>query len=140
MGGQYQLDFKESSMLQEKMKLIPDEAEKLVNDVLHTKGSKQMMMAIISFMPMSSRNKRHAKNSNPLKIDKLSLGFIIYPKGGAAKNKNSFGYLVFPDEGRGSSNPFAHRFFEKGVTKEKDRVLEGIILALEEASNKSLGN
>ena len=29
---------------------------------------------------------------------------------------------------------------EKGVTKEKDKVLNDIILALEEASNKSLGN
>ena len=140
MGGQYQLDFKDSSMLQEKMKLIPEESERLVNNVLHTKGAKQMMMAIISFMPISGRNKRHAKNSNPLKIDQLNLGFRIYPKGGAAKNKNSFGYLVFPDEGRGPSNMFAQRFFEKGVNKEKDRVLEDIILALEEASNKALSN
>lgn len=134
VGGQYELNFEQAKMIENAMKGVAEQSEKLVNNVLHLKGSKWMMLAIVGFMPVSNRNKPHAKFSNPLKIDKLNLGFRVYAKGGAANRKNSFGYLVFPDEGRGSSNPVAHKFFEKGAQKEEEHIFLEVLKALDDAT------
>lgn len=135
MGGQYELDFKKSQELEQAMKQIPDKAEKLVNEVLHTKGTKMMIQSIIGFMPVSNRDKNHAKTSNPLITDNFNLGFRTYAKGGAANKPGSFGYLVFPDEGRGSSNPIAQEFFQHGANYASDMILSQVLGALEEAHN-----
>ena len=85
------------------------------------------MQAIIGFMPVSKREKRHAKHSNPLKERMFNLGFDIVAKGGAAKNKGSFGYLVFPNEGRGPHNPVAQEFFERGLASREEIILDYVI-------------
>lgn len=139
MNGQYQLDFKSSKRLEDAMKQIPEQSEEIVNRVLKTKGTKQMIQAIISFIPVSKVNKNHAKFSSPLTFQMQNLGFRVFTKGGAANIKGSFGYLVFPDEGRGSSNPIAHNFFEKGADSVSDVILDQTIDALIEQSNKILG-
>ncbi|MBC2106147.1 hypothetical protein [Listeria booriae] len=135
MAGKFELNFKDSERLENTMKLIPENAERLVNEELHVHGAKKMMQAIIDFMPVSARKKNHARDSNSLKFDKLNLGFRIYAKGGAANRKGSYGYLVFPDEGRGSSNPIAQKFFSRGAEKENGAIIDGVIRALEKATN-----
>ncbi|MDT1957574.1 hypothetical protein [Carnobacterium divergens] len=129
----YQLDMASAAEIETAMKLVPEKAEKLVNQVLHTKGTKEVIQSIIGFIPVSRRNKKHARFSNPLKSQNFNLGFEVYAKGGAAKNKNSFGYLVFPDEGRGSHNPVAQMFFERGTDRVNERILNDVIEALGEA-------
>lgn len=129
----YQLDMASAAEIEAAMKLVPEKAEKLVNQVLHTKGTKEVIQSIIGFIPVSRRNKKHAKFSNPLKNQNFNLGFEVYAKGGAAKNKNSFGYLVFPDEGRGSHNPVAQMFFERGTDRVNERILNDVIEALDKA-------
>lgn len=89
-------------------------------------------MAIIGFMPRSDRTKKHAKDSKPLDQEDINLGFRIFAKGGAAKNKGSFGYLVFPNEGRGPSNPIAQEFFEQGLESRLDKLTLIVLEALEE--------
>lgn len=131
----YSLDDQQSQQLASAMKEIPGKAERLVNETLKAKGMKLMIQEIIRFIPTSNSNKRHAKNSNPLKGTMGNLGFVITTKGGAAKNLNSFGYLVFPNEGRGPHNPIAQRFFEKGADASNGKILTEVIKALEEANN-----
>jgi len=114
------------------MQKVPERTEELINKALHSSGGKEVSMAIIGFMPKSSRNKKHAKESNSLKQDDLNLGFRIYPRGGAARNKGSFGYLVFPNDGRGVKNPIAQGFFEKGLESKMDRLTKIVLEALEE--------
>ncbi len=131
----YELDHEQSMKLFEAMSKIPKLSEKLANKVLHGEGSKIMMQKIIDFIPVSKVDKKHAKSSKPLKDTLITLGFEIKTKGGAAKNKNSFGYLVFPNEGRGSSNPIAQRFFEKGIEQSNPEIFEQLLTALDEAHN-----
>lgn len=131
----YSLDDSQAKQLAENMKLVPGKAERLVNETLKAKGMKMMIQEIIRFIPTSNANKRHAKNSNPLKGTMGNLGFVITTKGGAAKNKNSFGYLVFPNEGRGPHNYIAQHFFEKGAEASNGKILTEVIKALEEANN-----
>ncbi|MBU5307547.1 hypothetical protein KQI18_07080 [Clostridioides mangenotii] len=132
MGARYDLNFDNSKKLEEALKKSVVNLEPKINEYLHIKGSKQVMQAIIGFMPVSNRNKKHAKTSNPLKIQALNLGFEVYAKGGAANKSGSFGYLVFPDEGRGTSNLIAQRFFEEGLKSKEDLLFKDIMKIIEE--------
>ncbi|MGU9987995.1 hypothetical protein ACQ5RL_01845 [Latilactobacillus curvatus] len=134
MAGEYYLDFKKSEQIVKSMSLVPDKAEKAVNQVLHTSGIKDAIKAITGFIPVSNRNKRHARNSNPLKGDAMNLGFRVYARGGAAKNKNSFGYLAFPNDGLGKHNLIAKRFFERGGDLASTSIFNKIMTALSEAA------
>lgn len=130
---QFQLNAAESERVEKAMALIPDESERMVNDVLKSKGAKKAVQAIIQFTPISNRQKEHAKTSNPLRQVFINLGFEI-------TTKANFRYLVFPNDGRGRSNPVKQKFFEDGLEKVTESILDDVVLALEEASNKSLGN
>lgn len=129
----YELDHEQSLKLFEAMSKIPKLSEELANKVLHGDGSRLMMQKIIDFIPVSKVDKKHAKSSKPLKDMLINLGFEITTKGGAAKNKGSFGYLVFPNEGRGRSNPIEQRFFEKGMEQSNPEIFELLLVALDEA-------
>ncbi|SFH68625.1 hypothetical protein [Pisciglobus halotolerans] len=129
----FQLNAQESERIEQAMARIPEESERMVNDVLKSKGVKKAIESIVGFMPISDRKKAHAKLSNPLKQNMINLGFEITPK-------PRFGYLVFPNDGIGRSNPVKQQFFENGLEKVTDSILDDVVLALEEASNKALGN
>lgn len=135
----FKLDVSKSERLKEAMSQIAPLSEKLTNDVLKAKGTKKMIQAIVGFMPISrSKKARHAKTSNSLAFRMGNLGFTIYARGGAANKAGSFGYLVFPNEGRGPRNPIAQRFFERGADSANEQILDDVISALQEA-HKSLG-
>lgn len=138
MANKATLDFSGSTRLLEAMKKVPEVSERVVNDVLKSRGTKEVMQAIIGFMPVSKRDKKHAKFSNPLKEVMFNLGFDIVAKGGAAKNKGSFGYLVFPNEGRGPHNPVAQAFFERGLESREDIILDYVIDELVRAQEELL--
>lgn len=134
----FTVDTTASQKLADAMAKIPEHSERLINEVLKSKGSKEVIESIIGFMPVSNRNKPHAKESNPLKAKMFNLGFDIVARGGAAKNKGSFGYLVFPNEGRGKHNPHAQEFFERGLNDRRDAIMDAMIEALVKASNDAL--
>lgn len=138
MANKARLDFSDSLKLQEAMSKIPSKSEEVVNHVLLTKGTKEVMQGIIGFMPVSKREKKHAKYSKPLKEKMFNLGFDIVAKGGAANKKGSFGYLVFPNEGRGAHNPVAQAFFEKGLHERESIILDYLMDALVKAQEELL--
>lgn len=144
MSIKYKLDYSEIVKLQNKISQLPDVMEDVINDTLHTDGAEITIEEITKFIPVSTfknrmRKKKHAKTSNWSKVKNDNLGFTITTKGGAAKKKGSFGYLVFPNEGRGPSNPVEQRFMEKGLEKATPRIMnrlnERIDKKLEEALN-----
>lgn len=136
---EFQLSDAQAKRLEEAMAKIGAESEDLVNAVLETKGTKLMIQKIIEFMPQSKKNKRHARQSNPLRHKMFNLGFETKTKGGAAKNKNSFGYLVFPDEGRGPRNPVAQKFVDKGAESANELILQELLDAIYERQIELLG-
>lgn len=138
MANKATLDYSGSHRLVEAMSKIPSKSEEVVNRVLKNRGAKEVIQGIIGFMPVSKRNKNHAKFSNPLKEVMFNLGFDVIAKGGAAKNKGSYGYLVFPNEGRGPSNPVAQQFFEKGLASREDIILDYVIDELVRAQEELL--
>lgn len=130
----YILDTKGQDELIAAMKATPGKVEVAANKALHTTGGKEVSMAIIGFMPRSNRNKKHAKDGDALNQEDLNLGFRIYARGGAARNKGSYGYLVFPNEGRGRSNPVARKFFEEGLESREDKLILIVLDALAEGT------
>ncbi|HDR7981291.1 TPA: hypothetical protein QC443_001476 [Bacillus cereus] len=121
--------------------MLPNKMEPTVNTILHTDGIQIATEEITKLIPVSRskwsvRNKTHAKNSNWSKSEKMNLGFKVMARGGAANKKGSFGYLVFPNEGRGSHNPLEQRFAERGIMNAKPKIIEklhkGVDKVLEE--------
>lgn len=138
MSTQFNLDYGDILKLEEKIAKIPEQTENLLNEILHSFGAKSVKDDITSRLPVSNRNKKHAKTSNWSKVEKGNLEFVVKSKGGAANNKNSFGYLVFPNEGRGPSNPMEQRFMEKGLESSTPKVLDEINEQLDKIIKEAL--
>ncbi|PFR50880.1 hypothetical protein [Bacillus cereus] len=137
----FEVDYAAIEKLEEKMRMLPNKMEPAVNTILHTDGIQIALEEITKLIPVSHskwsvRNKTHAKNSNWSKSEKMNLGFKVMARGGAANKKGSFGYLVFPNEGRGSHNPLEQRFAERGIMNAKPKIIEklhkGVDKVLEE--------
>lgn len=129
---EYFLDLSKSKQIEAEMAKVPERSEDAVNNVLRTVGVKEAIQDIIKFIPVSDRNKKHAKSSNPLKSTTQNLGFKITTKGGAT-GKNGFGYLVFPNDGLGEHNPIAQKFFETGGDVASNFIFDAVMKALGEA-------
>ncbi|UFU00368.1 hypothetical protein KO561_05325 [Radiobacillus kanasensis] len=121
----YEVDYKAIEQIEEKFKKIPNNIEGIINSYLHNEGAAKTVKHITHLMPISIRDKRHARNSKWWKIEDFNLGFTVKARGGAASNPGSFGYLVFPNEGRGPHNPLEQRFMEGGLESSINDILFG---------------
>lgn len=119
-----EIDSRDLERLEQNLSKLGDEAEPTVNEILHGMGVETVTRDVTNLLPVSSRNKKHAKFSKPFTHDPENLGFIFKTKGGAAKNKTSWGYLVFPDEGRGPRNPVEQDFTGRGIDKAKPKIID----------------
>lgn len=122
----FEVDYEQIRRLEENMKRIPNESERVINDTLHDFGVRTAVEEITRLMPVSDRNKQHAKNSKWHTADLNNLSFTIKTRGGAANRLGSFGYLIFPEEGRGSSNPLEQRFARDGMKYATPKILKKI--------------
>lgn len=132
------IDFKDIEKLEEKMKKIPGESEKVLNAVLHGDGIDITMENIQPNIPISTwknrvRNKKHARNYKALTSTKSNLEFTVRPK-------PSFDYLKWPDLGIGTSiRNKPKEFMAEGLEKATPKILDTCSQKLEEAINRTLG-
>lgn len=124
--------------LYDKIRALPNRAEKAINRVLHTQGLEIATREMTSLLPVSKVNKKHAKNSKWYKHETANLQFTLKSRGGAANKKGSYGYLVFPDEGRGPSNPWAQHFSDRAAQRATPKILEALHGALDELLEEEL--
>lgn len=134
----YKFEYRELEVLLQKVKRLPDNVEKTINSVLHTFGVRKVVQYITQDMPMSKVKKRHAKLSDWSKSEEGNLEFTIKAAGGAANKPGSFGYIVFPNEGRGPHNPLEQRFMESGLYKATSPVLAELNEKVDERIRKEL--
>lgn len=132
------IEFGDLTDLNERLRQFPNRAEKAVNKALHTEGVKVIAQEMTNLIPVSKRQKRHAKDSKWYTHQTGNLEFVVKSKGGAANRKGSFGYLVFPDEGRGSKNPVAQNFSGRSLQKSTPKVLQKIHGALDQLIEEGL--
>lgn len=144
MSVEYTIDYSEVEKLQKKMERIPGNVENLINSYLHKEGNVETVTDITELIkisrptPGAKEHRPHAKTSKWYKVDPLNLGFVVKSRGGAANKPRSFGYLVFPNEGRGPRNPVEQRFMERGLEKSISPILEELHELLEEQIRKEL--
>jgi hypothetical protein len=139
---QYRLDYGDFSRLSPNLARLGDKAEKTLNKSLEKHTERLIVPLITNLIPDSSWKNRgltdkvHAKETEWHKIDMGNLEATIKSKGGAANKKGSFGYLVFPDEGRGPHNRIEQRFMEKGMEQGTpalvDAIQEDLLRVIEE--------
>ena len=105
-------------------------AENVINQVLQGEASDVFKEAITRLIPVSNRNKLHAKYRNPVKADiQGNMSLLLHtPKPN--------GYLYFPDEGEGTSlHRGARDFMGKGVESKSDDVINAILEQLQSDLN-----
>lgn len=124
MVARYEVDYSDIAMLEQSIMQLAGRAEEVVNAVLHVDGVRIVTEHITELLPVSNRHKNHAKESSWSKSRTDNLEFTVLSKGGAASNKGSFGYLVFPDEGRGRSNPEEQDFMQRGLDAATPVIIE----------------
>jgi len=140
----YKINYSEVEKLQGKLEKIPGNVEDLINQYLRKEGSLTTIEYITNLIRVSRPSKGavehtpHAKKSKWSKVEKLNLGFVVKTKGGAANKPGSFGYLVFPNEGRGPRNPLEQRFMERGLQRSVPDILLDLNQLIEEEMRKGL--
>jgi hypothetical protein len=143
LSAKFELNYEQIAELEQKLSRLPGKAEEAINEVLHTDGIEMVTEEITKLLPVSRirnriRNKQHAKTSKWSASEKHNLGFTIKSKGGAANRRGSFGYLVFPNEGRGAHNLVEQRFMERGLEKATPRILERLNERIEKVLEEEL--
>ena len=124
------IEFDDLTSLSELIRQLPNRAEKAINQVLHTEGVEIAAKEMTNLIPVSRQSKKHAKNSKWYTSKVGNLEFIVKSRGGAANNKGSFGYLVFPDEGRGPNNPLEQDFSGRSLQRSTPKILDKLHGAL----------
>ena len=132
------IDFDDLTSLYDRIRQFPNRAEKAVNKAMHTEGVEIVTEEMTNLIPVSKRQKRHAKDSKWHKHETGNLEFVVKSRGGAANKPGSYGYLVFPDEGRGSSNPRKQDFSGRSLQTSTPKVLQKIHGALDKLLEEGL--
>lgn len=125
MSNGWELTLQGHDQLLAKMEKYSSQSEKIVNQVLKESGSNIAVKKIEQFIPVSEdqlrSGRKHAKFSNPLKVDHINLGFIVRPK-------KKFDYIKYPDLGIGhSTNNQPEEFMKRGLQIALDPITEEIV-------------
>lgn len=131
--GQITLNYEDLKKLLKKFQQLPKNAEYEINNYLWNGGAEIFQNEIISKMPRSNKDKTvykkgpkvHARDINSLDKITYNLGIKIQTK--LSPKSSDFGYLIFPDEGRGKHQRRAQKFFQGALDKKGDEVSNKLI-------------
>lgn len=120
----FELKKEDLEKLEQKIGKLQEVAEDEINRVLHKESAEDVSKSIQGLINISKKKKgTHARQGKPFKVEPFNLGFFIrtYPK---------YGYLVFPDTGRGKRNKVAQDFTGRGIDKERPKVVNRLLEVL----------
>lgn len=127
------LEFKDLVKFQEKLKLLPKKAEYEANNYLWSEAGNILEKEVYARMPRSHYQhyskgmpKTHAKDSESLEIIRYNLGVKVQTK--IKPRSKDFGYLIFPDEGRGirQKKKGSQEFFGKSLESKENKIADGL--------------
>ena len=132
---QISLDFTEIAKLEERIKALPKKAEYEINNYLWNDAGNILRKQVYVNMPRSKKDKSkvkkapkvHAKDANSLDKETFNLGVRIQTH--LKPKSKDFGYLIFPDEGRGKhqKRKGAQNFFGRALDKRTNEIAEGLL-------------
>ena len=130
-GVRFTLKDEDVNELIESIKKFTGNAEDAIAETLENKVADILKTSIEGLIPVSNRNKTHAKYSVPF-TDDMQGKLSVY-----IHTKKAYHYLYFPDEGEGTSKGQApHDFTTEGVEKEYDNAINILLEALINEWNK----
>lgn len=141
------VDYTKLVKLEEKMKLLPKTCEYETNHYIWNEAGNIFEKEIYRRMPRSvykhySKNapKTHAKDTESLEIIRYNLGVKIQTK--LKPRSKDFGYLIFPDEGRGirQKKKGQQNFFGKSLESGENQVIDGLTNHLNKKIRENIEN
>ena len=126
-GARFEIEAEDIQRLQEAIMNYGDGAERIINDYLTQQANEMFRKSIDNLIPVSDRDKQHAKGSDPLKGELVSnLELYIH-------TKPKFHYLYFPQTATGVhfQGKAPNDFMEEGLLAEYDNVINGMLDALQ---------
>ncbi len=134
----WNVDFVPLDHLIDNLSKLPKRSEDILNRTIKNRSGQNTIKSIVKDVPISDVKRRitqrkHAKSSNPLKVDYINLGFRIRPK-------PRFDYLKYPDLGIGTSiKNDPKEFMRKGMEAEIPAITEDLNNELLKEIDKTLG-
>lgn len=129
------LEYKDIQKLEEKWKDLPKTAEYETNNYLWNQGGDILKKQVYANMPRSSKDKSKVKNAPKThakdveSLDKVTFNLGIKVQTHLKPKSKDFGYLIFPDEGRGKhqKRKGAQEFFGKALENKTNEVADGLL-------------
>lgn len=140
------LEFKNIETLEKKFKALPLTAEFEVNNYMWNQAGDILKKEVYRNMPQSRRNKSNIQNAPKIhaksteSLDKVTYNLGIKIQTHLNPKSKDFGYLIFPDEGRGKHQSRAQEFFGKALNNKSDEVSDGLADYLNKKIEEDLRN
>ena len=120
-GINFSLEYEDVQKIQQAIGNYEDKAEDVINKYIHGEGKDKLINSIHNCIPVSDRNKKHARDADSLTNKNFNLGIRI-------TTKQKYNYLVFTMTASGTSQGTSEKpFMEEGVKKVKDNVVNDIL-------------
>lgn len=129
------IDFSKVKKFQERWNALPKKSEYEANNYLWNEGGDVFKTQVLKFMPRSNKDKSkvkkapkvHAKDVESLDKIPFNLGIKVQTK--LKPSSKDFGYLIFPDEGRGKhqKRKGEQAFFGRTLETKTDEVADGLL-------------
>ncbi len=130
----------------QKFSNLPRTAEFSINEYLWDEAGEILQKEVMRRMPRSHDKhygskvpKAHAKDTESLEIFK-GINLMVKVETKVKPKSKDYGYLVFPDEGRGIHNvrKGAQEFFQKTLDAKEYQITEGLMKHLEKDIEKNI--
>ena len=129
------LDYSKIVRFEERFKALPKKSEYEMNNYLWNEGGNILKNQVYKNMPRSSKDKSKVKNAPRVhakdveSLDKIPFSLGIKVQTHLRPSSKDFGYLIFPDEGRGKHQrrKGEQAFFGKALETKTDEVAEGLL-------------
>ena len=142
----FTLDTKDLEKLQQKLLMLPKRAEYELNNFMWNNAGDVLKKKVMQNMPCSKRDKSNYKNvpkthaKDVESLDKISYNLGIKVQTKLKPKSKDFGYLIFPDEGRGKHQKVGQNFFGKALESESEKLKKELINHLNKKIEEELNN
>lgn len=104
-------------------------AEIAITNYLATDGQRTIKASIENLIPVSNRQKKHAKHSNPFEHESHNMSVVIYAK-------KQFHYLYYVDQAQGTSRGKQPAdFMERGLEQVVEPLFNDMLQTFNEVFN-----
>ena len=140
------LDFVELAKFEERIKNLPRKAEYEINNYLWNDAGNILRKQVYANMPRSTKNKAKVKNAPKVhakdveSLDKATFNLGVRIQTHLKPKSKDFGYLIFPDEGRGfrQKRKGEQAFFSKALDNKENEIAEGLLNHLDKKIEEEL--